>query len=209
MELCVIADLHGRTDYLPRLKEVDYDLLIICGDITNFGHFKEAHTILALFPEPYLAVHGNCDHKDVVKALNEKGCNLHQNIITVKNELFTGFGGSNPFVGKTPCEYSEEVIYNGLSTAPHKCILVTHAPPKGTKTDKAFKIKHVGSTAVRQAIEEKTPKIVLCGHIHESRNTDHLGKTLVVNPGKFSEGYYALVSVESRKCSLKRFNKPR
>lgn len=206
MELCVIADLHGKPDYVARLREVDYDLLVLCGDITNFGHYEEARTILALLPEPYVAVHGNCDHEDVVNALTEKGCNLHQRTVTIKNECFAGFGGSNPFGGRTPCEYSEEAIYNGLALIPHHCIVVTHAPPKGTKTDKAFKIKHVGSTAVRKIIEEKTPKIVLCGHIHESRNTDSIGDTVVVNPGKFSEGYYALVSAESRKCSLERFS---
>lgn len=205
MELCVIADLHGTPDYIPRLKEIDYDLLIICGDITNFGHYERACEILTAIQKPFLAVHGNCDHEDVLKAFQGKGCSLHQNIIERENEAFAGFGGSNPFFGKTPCEYTEEAIYSGLSNIPESCVLVTHAPPKGTKTDRALKLKHVGSTAIRRVIEEKKPKIVLCGHIHESRATDCIGETLIINPGEFSRGHYALVNVETRKCLLDRF----
>lgn len=205
MQLCVIADLHGKTGYIHQLRDIDHDLLVICGDITNFGHYHEALQILNMIAEPYVAVHGNCDYPDVIKALDEKKCNLHQNTVTVQAVSFAGFGGSNPFIGKTPCEYSEDAIYKGLSSIPENCIVVTHAPPKNTKTDKAFKIKHVGSTAVKQIIEEKAPQIALCGHIHESRNTDYVGETLVVNTGRFSRGYYALVSVEDKKCWLKRF----
>jgi Icc-related predicted phosphoesterase len=205
MRLCVIADLHGTPDYVHRLKDIDYDLLVICGDITNFGHCKDGLTILNLVSGPYLAVHGNCDYSDVISALDEKGCNLHQKTVTVQNVVFAGFGGSNLFGRRTPCEYSEHDIYNGLSSIPEGCILVTHVPPKNTKTDIAFKVTHVGSTAVRQVIEEKVPHIVLCGHIHESRNIDYVGETLVVNPGEFSKGYYAFVSVEERKCWLEQF----
>ena len=202
MLICCIADLHGQTGYIPHLQNMEYDLLVICGDITNFGHYKEARNILSLFPEPFIAVHGNCDYEDVLPAFNEVGCNLHGRTIKKENEIFSGFGGSNPFVGGTPSEYPENIIYEELSRMEEISVLVTHAPPKNTKTDKAFKIKHVGSTAVRQIIEEKKPKIALCGHIHESRNTDFIGSTLIVNPGKFSEGYYALVSAEEKKCSL-------
>ena len=205
MQLCVIADIHGRTDFIPRLHNVSYDILVICGDITNFGHCKEAFTILTMIPEPFLAVHGNCDFDDTLEALNQKKCNLHRQTVTVENEKFSGFGGSNPFVGGTPSEYPEDIIYEGLSHIPRECILVTHAPPHNTATDKALKIKHAGSKAVRQVIEEKEPKIALCGHIHESRNTDYIGETLVVNPGKFCDGYYAVVSVKDRECRLEKF----
>ena len=143
MLICCIADLHGQTGYIPRLSTIDYDLLVVCGDITNFGHYKEARDIVSLFPEPLLAVHGNCDYEDVLTAFNEKGCSLHGRTVRRGNEVFSGFGGSNPFVGGTPSEYSEDVILEGLSYIEENSILVTHAPPKNTKTDKAFKIKNV------------------------------------------------------------------
>ena len=43
--------------------------------------------------------------------------------------------------------------------------------------------KPVGSIAVREAIEEFQPLLSLHGHIHESRGTFRLGRTLCINPG--------------------------
>lgn len=203
MNLCVIADIHGTPKYVPRLKELEYDLLIVCGDITHFGHSQEAMKILDRLPEPYLAVHGNCDYTDVLEALDRKGCNLHEKSVE-KGEVFFGFGGGNHFLGKTPCEYTEEEIYEGLSRAPESCILVTHVPPKDTKADRSL-LKHVGSKAVRRVAEEKNSRVILCGHIHESRNSDYIRGTLVINPGEFSKGYYALVSTEDSTFSLEQF----
>lgn len=205
MDLCVISDIHGRSDHISRLKDVEYDLLIICGDITDFGHYTQARAIMSLIPGPFLAIHGNCDHEDVLTALDEAHSNLHHRIITMQDEWFAGFGGSHHFLGRTPSEYSEEVIYQGLSSIPPDTILVTHAPPENTRVDRAFKVRHVGSRAVRMIIEEKKPKMVLCGHVHESKNTDHIGHTLIINPGTFSSGCYATVSTRTGECSLEQF----
>jgi len=41
----------------------------------------------------------------------------------------------------------------------------------------------VGSTAVRQAIEEYQPLVSLHGHIHESPAANRIGRTLCINPG--------------------------
>ncbi len=137
--------------------------------------------------------------------MDEKGCNLHKKQKIIEGETFCGFGGGNTFLGKTPSEYSEKEILQGLSSIPEGCILVTHAPPKNTKMDRVLMVKHVGSTAVRQTIEEKNPKMCFCGHIHESRNIDTVNETMVVNPGKFSKGYYSLVDTDDKTCTLEQF----
>jgi len=47
----------------------------------------------------------------------------------------------------------------------------------------------VGSTAVRQLIEEFQPLLALHGHIHESRGINRIGRTVVINPGSdYSSG---------------------
>ena len=51
----------------------------------------------------------------------------------------------------------------------------------------------MGSTAVREFIEENQPDICLCGHIHEARAMDRIGRTLVVNPGPLVQGGYVLL----------------
>jgi hypothetical protein len=45
----------------------------------------------------------------------------------------------------------------------------------------------VGSTAVRAAIEEAQPLLGLFGHIHESKGTARIGRTLCINPGSMYE----------------------
>ena len=45
----------------------------------------------------------------------------------------------------------------------------------------------VGSTAVRQAIEDHQPLLGLFGHIHESKGTTRIGRTLCINPGSMYE----------------------
>jgi uncharacterized protein len=44
-------------------------------------------------------------------------------------------------------------------------------------------MESVGSQAVRDALESHQPLLSLHGHIHESRGTARLGRTLCVNPG--------------------------
>jgi len=47
----------------------------------------------------------------------------------------------------------------------------------------------VGSTAVRELIEEYQPPLSLHGHIHESRGKTRIGETIAINPGSvYSEG---------------------
>jgi hypothetical protein len=74
-------------------------------------------------------------------------------------------------------------------------ILCPHAPPHGTACDRLRSGQHVGSPALRSLVEREQPDLVVCGHIHESRGEDTIGRTRVVNPGPVAAGHYALVEV--------------
>lgn len=73
-------------------------------------------------------------------------------------------------------------------------MLAVHTPPKGSLCDRLGNGAHVGSPAVRAFIEAVQPDVCLCGHIHESRAVDRIGRTVVVNPGALGAGGYAVVS---------------
>lgn len=204
MRICALTDIHGRThidpEHIKILKKVD--LTIIAGDITHFGTDEDAKRILNTFTNlnsTILAVHGNCDQESVNQLLVAQGINLHGESKVVGDIAFYGLGGSNISPFSTFQESSDEQIETVLqkfekhNTRFH--ILVSHPPPVNTKVDKVFMGKHVGSIAVRHCIERFQFDLVICGHIHEARGVDTIGKTIIINPGPFPN-HYALITVD-------------
>jgi Icc-related predicted phosphoesterase len=116
----------------------------------------------------------------------------------------------NPTPWDTPREDSERGLTKRIEKLvkrlpdPSRAIFNLHAPPQGTMLDLAPELDaskkpvtvagqvnfvHVGSKAVRSAIETYQPMIGLHGHIHESYGHDRVGETPVVNPGsEYGEG---------------------
>jgi uncharacterized protein len=98
-------------------------------------------------------------------------------------------------------------------------VLGLHAPPFDTALDIAPKIDwdtltvqgqdtaHVGSTAVREVIDEVQPLLSLHGHIHECRAAIRMGRTLAVNPGSmYVEGTLSGCLIElDGKSKVKRY----
>jgi Icc-related predicted phosphoesterase len=129
------------------------------------------------------------------------GVNINAKGIVVGEIGFFGVAGS-PFTPmNTPYEISETEIarranvgWQNIGAARWK-IFVPHAPPKGTRLDKILMGKHVGSLAVREFVELHQPDVLVCGHIHESRGLDALGKTQMVNCGAAARGYYAVIEI--------------
>ena len=54
----------------------------------------------------------------------------------------------------------------------------------------------MGSHALGAFVAREQPDLVLCGHIHEARGEDAVGRSRVVNPGPVADGRYALVEIE-------------
>jgi Icc-related predicted phosphoesterase len=112
-----------------------------------------------------------------------------------------------------------EAIVEQATATPDYLVLGLHAPPFDTQLDVAPKIAwdtltvqgqdvaHVGSTAVREVIEEVQPLLSLHGHIHESRAAIRIGRTLAVNPGSsYVEGLLSGVVIElDGKSKVKRY----
>lgn len=116
--------------------------------------------------------------------------------------LTTGYSNITPW--RSPRELDEEGLAARLADMfaavkdPENLIAALHCPPYGTELDQApmidseFKMKTsggepimgpVGSTAVRDFIEEHQPLLGLHGHVHESKAAQYIGRTLCVNPG--------------------------
>ena len=97
---------------------------------------------------------------------------------------FFGLGAGIPV---TPWDWSfdldEEAAAERLAPCPEGAVLVLHSPPRGY-CDTNGSGDHFGSEALLRAIEEKQPRLAVCGHIHESWGCERLiGQTPVRNLG--------------------------
>ena len=107
-----------------------------------------------------------------------------------------------------------------MTTPAEKTVFSFHCPPYGSGLDDAPEltadmtlkdagraVKPVGSTAVREAIEERQPALSVHGHIHEARGTCRIGRTLCINPGsQYEQGDLlgAVIDLDGKK-KVKRF----
>jgi Icc-related predicted phosphoesterase len=207
MKILAVSDIHGKyMKIMEYLKKNAVDLIILTGDITDFGPSELGEEILneiSSFNIPVLAIPGNCDPVNLHGNIdNSKAINIHGRSVTIKNIGICGFGGSNPTPFNTPLEFDEIEIYDQVHRVmegikDHKVtLLVTHAPPLNTKTDLLPSGDHVGSESIRKVIEEFQPILNVCGHIHESRAMDEIGKTKVVNPGMLAQGYVCMINID-------------
>ena len=205
MRILAFTDIHGAyTKVEEALRKEQADAVIIGGDLTTVGSVKEAEGALLRFQtinKNLLCVAGNMDlpaHDDLFVRM---GVSINGHGQIVGDVGFFGVSGGPKSPLHTPYEISEEEIaqraHAGFAEVKH-CrikVFVPHPPPFGTKVDIAHSGIHVGSSAVRDFIEEHKPDVVICGHIHEARGRDSIEKTLIVNCGPAGHGHYAVVDV--------------
>ena len=210
MKILAIGDIHMSVDNINHIEFAkDADLIVINGDLTNYGTTRDAKNVLddvmAVNPN-VLVQYGNLDKPEINSYLEGLGINLHNQARLLKNRVcLFGVGGSNLTPFSTPVEFTEDEIATLLENGHDQAvryiqlaepiekikiplILVSHTPPLNTTTDQLRSGDHVGSEAVRDYIEECQPDLCIAGHIHEARGCDHIGKTAICNPGMFRDG---------------------
>jgi len=212
MKIVSFGDVHMATRNLARMHEVmaDCDMIILSGDLTNFGGIEDARKVLTdvrrACPD-VLALSGNLDQLEVIPYLESEGISLHGKGRVVDGIGIFGCGGSNLTPFHTPTELTEDEIYSVLCAGYEQVrevrplLMVCHTPPFETKCDRLTSGRAVGSTSARRFIEETRPDICISGHIHESAAEDALGSTRIFNAGAFKDGGY--IVVESLGKSLK------
>jgi hypothetical protein len=223
MNILVLSDIHNDVEnilsYIDKVTLLDFDLVVCPGDFTDITVPKGFTKVdvgrliieeLGGLKKPILAVPGNMD-KEIIPLLEKEKISLHGNGRIVKDVGFYGFGGAKtPF--STPLEPEENEIKTGLELGFEKVktaktkVQVTHNPPARTKVDLLYTGAHVGSETVRKFIEEKQPAVAISSHIHEARGTDELGKTKLINTGRFPEGYCGLVTIKKGEVKTKIIN---
>jgi Icc-related predicted phosphoesterase len=191
MKILAIADIHGAQYrlnlVLKNIERYSPDLVVVCGDITQFGPGEVAKNFLDQIPIDTIAVTGNIDTLDVEKEIdNSKAAKIELKKVLRKGIPFVGVSGINPDHFK---------ILDDKKMIDNKTVLVTHVPPFDTK-DKVFIGIHGGSKELRALIDKYTPRLVLSGHIHEDPGFVKVGKTIVVNCSMGKKGEGALINID-------------
>ena len=115
-----------------------------------------------------------------------------------------GFGGALPGIQnnfeKTEEEFKEslDILFKNVLNEKKESdivILVVHNPPINCTLDKTFLKTHIGSQSIRDAIELYKPDVLVCGHVHESKAIETIGKTICVNPGASKFGNASLIEL--------------
>jgi uncharacterized protein len=189
MKLLAFSDLHRDKECAAHLVELadQADVLVGAGDYATMRLGLEA-TIEALsaISLPTVLVPGNAESDtELWRACAEwpSADVLHGEGKEIAGAEFFGLGGGIP---PTPFPWSfdlsEEDAAAKLERCPEGGVLVVHSPPQGY-VDQAHG-RHLGSTAVLEAIERRRPEIVLCGHIHQCWGEQAtIGTTEVINLG--------------------------
>lgn len=199
MKILALSDIHGRFDRIPLLADaVDgCEVIAVAGDITDFGGREQAEAVLTAlcgFEIPVVGVHGNCDSHEVDISLQTRNGNIIDKPVIMEDVIFLGFKYHHP---------SAELSLQGLNQISmcerisKKMVIISHQPAWGTDVDLQASTRHSGSPAVRSFIEDYQPALAISGHIHEAYGIDRIGDTVLVNPGPFRNGRYAIIDLST------------
>jgi Icc-related predicted phosphoesterase len=204
VRIAYLVDVHGRFEAVPAaLAETGpVDVLVLGGDLTHAGSPDEVERAIdswrPLAPT-ILAVAGNMDSREIDARLVELGVSLDGRGVVLGDVGLHGVSASGPTTLDTPHELPDEAL--GLKAAEGheqvmRCrvrVFCPHSPPFDTACDRLRSRVPVGSPSLREFVEHAQPDLVLCGHIHESRGEDVIGRSRIVNPGPAFAGHFALV----------------
>ena len=191
MKLLVFSDLHSDFPTAARLVELSntVDVVVGAGDfcVVRRG-LDEIIAPLTAIERPTVVVPGNSEStEELVQACRSwKSAHvLHGAAATIDGVTFFGIGGGIPITpfGSWSYDFSEDEARDLLRDCPAGGVLISHSPPRGI-LDLSSDGRNLGSQAVRETIDDKGPKLVVCGHIHGSAGlTERIGETTVINAG--------------------------
>jgi len=203
--VCIHADEKNMKKIVRKSKDVD--IVICCGDFTNFG--METKEMIEFFgtkiKKPLFLIHGNHEDKKQVYRLVKKHKNIipiHLSLAQIEEDLYIfGFGGGG-------FSHTEPVLEKAISQVKKKLpkdarlILVTHAPVYNTDLDYlGEEVGHRGCNSSRKFIEKIGPILSLSGHFHETFTLkDKINDTILLNAG--DEG--TIIEINDKRIKIKK-----
>lgn len=190
MRLLLCSDIHCDADAAASLasRSSEADVLVCAGDLAVMREGLQGTVdVLAETTSPAVLVAGNGESDTELASACSGWADahvLHGSGVEIEKAVFWGLGGAVPVTpfGAWSFDLTEDEARDRLADCPEGAVLVTHSPPYGHVDESAG--LHLGSRAVREAIERARPRLVVCGHIHSNwEQESHLGETRIVNAG--------------------------
>ncbi len=190
MKILAFTDMHGSPKAFQKIKQKskNADIIICCGDITIFENdLKKIIKRFDSLGKTMLIIPGNHEFPEELEALCKKTKNLHyieKSYYETDEFIFLGAEGNGFSIEdktfrKTAKKFRKIIDKNKSK----KHILITHAPPFGTRHDLLID-EHCGNKEIKDFIIKAQPAYAFCGHIHENSYTkDTIRKTITMNPG--------------------------
>ena len=197
MKLLLFSDVHGNKRHCRQLVEMaqQVDVVVGAGDFGNLRRgIKKTIDILSAINKPSVLVPGNAESFEELREACKNwkaSIVLHGSGTAITGVNFYGIGGGIPVTpfGSWSYDFTEDQAIELLRNCPKNGVLISHSPPYGI-LDLSSRGESLGSTSVRQTLTDKQPKLVVCGHIHESWNQQiRVENTDIVNAGPFGINY--------------------
>ena len=187
MRLLCFSDVHRDQRQAQALADraAEVDVVVAAGDFASMHlGLEKLIDMLVVIETPTVLVPGNNETDEALREASSSWAAakvLHGEAATFDGVPFYGLGGGVP---TTPWDWSfdltEEEAEEKLAGCPEGGVLVVHSPPKGHVDG----TRHLGSEAILRTVEQKQPRLVVCGHIHESAGEEsRIGDSRVVNAG--------------------------
>ncbi len=181
MKILAFTDTHGAALGHIMRKARDADVIVCAGDFTFFG--KKTKAVLASMNrlgKKVLLIHGNHEEEKDVRKACEGLANLefiHRKACMQGGYWFAGYGGGGFALRDAGLER-----FMGRLEGKQNLVIVTHAPPYGTRLDLLWEYR--GSRSITDAIRRLRPILAISGHFHEHfGERDKIGGTVLLNPG--------------------------
>jgi len=194
MRLVVVSDIHEDINLIKKLINVlrheKPNLLVLLGDIGNFGEFPKGFiSLLKRYISPYriIFIPGNHETPDLSEFLEKVyGIrSLHGRIMEYDNFIILGIGGGNTplfMISESEIEDILDYFKRKLKEIQNKdIILLSHLHPNGTKAS----LIGEGSDKLLEFIVKYEPLLAVHGHVHETGGLEEIiNKTKVINTAR-------------------------
>lgn len=228
MRILALAHIDGRTEGLEQVKslaaEERCDAVVVAGSLlppapagNETDRAQQLHRVLvglADAPCPVCVIPGENDAPErlVMPAATAEQWvarnlrSVHGSFALVGNTAVVGFGGAITDTGRdvdTRLSYPAwEAAYRlaFIRELDQRLVLVFHQPHAEAKEVDVVDGEHRGSRGVTALIGTWRPRLAVVGGVEQGREV--YGDTVVVSPGAFSRGHYAVADENARNAVL-------